>query len=420
MVVAINDDQLTEEEFEREREAAGDDDSFRVKKSEEMTGKVFRDLDGVVRRCGYLKLSPDKLAQAFGFCRLLDEVRADVFLRQWEFLPDRWIAVMESVWDRGYQGNVAMESVSRYPLTFEFPVHMDKVLLEKFLTGVWSPNNWSEGVSLASFISFKTPLVVINFGSRDGRLLLAKALRGLEIMCSVHFNGLFERAFSSVYTMLEDIKPVCEDFHDIFIRHKLESTIGTFFRDVWQYRCSVEFWMQPMNTPEGCVELLRCYLADFVRGFQTWTPQPHFLWHGSSGAAQNIVVDATTYHDLLFPHLFKPPKKATPNVVSFSGEAKHTSFPSFERPTGNRARFQGIQNVEPCLWHLASQLGMKLKDGTRAQCKSKNCDPILHHVPIDQVEFKVAMKVLESKKWSKGSIEKFKELFKSNKRNFNN
>lgn len=48
------------------------------------------------------------------------------------------------------------------PANLWFQVHRDKVLLEQFLTGQWSADDWFEGVSLASFMELESPLKVVN------------------------------------------------------------------------------------------------------------------------------------------------------------------------------------------------------------------------------------------------------------------
>jgi hypothetical protein len=63
-------------------------------------------------------------------------------------------------------------------MTYTFPVHTDKKLLGKFLFAKFSPNDWSDGLSLASFVMDRQPLIVINDATREGRVQLANALKG--------------------------------------------------------------------------------------------------------------------------------------------------------------------------------------------------------------------------------------------------
>jgi hypothetical protein len=238
-------------------------------------------------------------------------------------------------------------------------------------------------------------------------------------MCSVHFHGLFDNSLEETIRVLQDIGQPCANFHDIFIRCRLESTIHAFFKDVWTQAVSLECRIYPMTNPQECVSLLQMYMSRFVASFSTkrFAPQPHYDWYGADGSAQNVRVDANTFSRLLWPTPFKPPKKSSPNLVSFDDKPKPRQ-PVVELTGNTPSRYRGVQNVEPCLWDMARQLGHKHRDGTVVSCTGTKCIPELQHVPVDQVQYHVAVSLLKKKKWSKPALDMFEKLFAKNRKQF--
>jgi hypothetical protein len=411
-----------------------------VLKSESL-GKFFNDKDGVRRECGYSKPSSKELARVMGLCRLLNEDRRG-FLEDWKFDMPRWSSSIRLAYHRCYENGgtssvstesftnpdvktPSLSSVSFYPQTYGFQVHRDKELLEQFLTGQWSADDWYEGVSLASFMELETPLKVVNTCTRPGRGQLATALRGVAKMMGVHFHGIFLDVFDDTCRWLEDARPSCTNYHDIYIRYCLESAMGAFFNDLWRLKRSAEHGERKMSNAVECYGLLKRYFSSLQIRFNCGNipPQPHWDWYGAEGTAQSIRIDSVTQFSMFGFSVFIPPPSCKPKIVAFKDDERsikhHHGMAKFERPEGPSARYQGVQNVEPCLWDMARQLGHKLKNGQVASCATAGCDKVLQHVPFDQVPYQVALDVLAKKPWGKGTKDMFVKLFAKNKHHFN-
>jgi hypothetical protein len=153
------------------------DEVVRIQKSITI-GKTFKDLDNVERGCGYKSLTSEEIARIRGLLRIASPKRLKSFVEDYQFDLGGWIDAVQYAYDRGYKQTSELWSVRKFPMTYTFPVHTDKKLLSKFLFGKFSPNDWSDGLSLASFVTDRQPLIVINDATREGRVQLANALKG--------------------------------------------------------------------------------------------------------------------------------------------------------------------------------------------------------------------------------------------------
>jgi hypothetical protein len=375
-------------------------------------GKTFKDLDNKKRGSGHLKLSADDMAYSLGLVRLLDPLRLQAFLRSYKFSLVDWLTTMTTESDKSHMVTSPFRSTVGFSRTFHFPVHQNKTLLALFLKGVWSPNDWSQGLSLGSFVSVKeTPLALGRLASRDGRQKLSLALKGLELMCVVHFDPMFKGMSSSVCEALEDDNCFGQDHHDIFIRYRLETAVSEFFKEIFTHETSTSFPGLFMRNPNECMDLFSEYMLELTVNLPSKEKQPHYHWYSTEGTAQCIRVDRDTSTMLgsrLFPFL-------SPMQMSSKGGSSNTQNLPLDEASSSMKR---ASITKPCLWHLAHQLRYNFPGKKEVvKCTRPSC-PSDSHQLINRVELKDALESIKDCNWSTKLKTAFTKLFDDNNNKF--
>jgi hypothetical protein len=251
------------------------------------------------------------------------------------------------------------------PATFHLRVHQDKALLFAFIKGAFSPWDWS-GLSLASFMSAGGPrLVVVDIVSSEGRRMLATALENLQLMMTCHFDVAFTSVFKELIdALLTTSVPELRQIHDLVLRYQVEVLIFKFFKDVFTSNRSEMFPECCLKTPAGWAELLRRYVGGFVRGLPNVPQQPHYLFYGSEGNAQNLLLDAGTFGALgLNKPSFRLNMQQAPRKV-VGAPLAHVARPAGSRKATASLRAAAIPlGHKYCLWNWAEQFGLSTDKG---------------------------------------------------------
>lgn len=378
-------------------------------------GKTFTDLDGCVRRSGIHKLSSDDLVYVLGLVRLLSPLRLTSFLKGYRFNLNKWTNIMTTESDNSHRDSSPFRSIVGYSRTFNFQVHKDKVLLALFLKGDWSPNDWSSGLNLSAFVSSKeTPLAVGRSSTRDGRRSLSVALKGLSLMCSIHFDPKFCDMAKDLCEALEADNCFCKDYHDIFVRYRIEIMVSEYFKEIFTHETSILFVGQKMSNPGECVDLFTHFVDEFiVGGLALKEKQPHYLWYSQEGTAQCIRVDYNTLR-LLDPLVepFRSPSDPPSNSKGLVYTETSTS------KTNRSKSSEGVTpENKPCIWFLASQLRYTFPGAKDVVSCTRNCTPDCHQL-LSNIKLEEAIELMKGCNWSVKVKTSFTKLFNDNSKKF--
>ena len=300
------------------------------------------DLNGILRPCSGKSEGVKRMSKVGGMIRLLG-----------------WERFQKLVLDLDYNSKYFMTNCQRYeesaadlPVTSTFktlgklshisdlPVFTNKHKLDCVLLGTY-PQYDRTVICLGDFI--RTDSVKVQWkeeASRQGRIVLADALRNVEKVFEVFYGTPYKNCFATIIIALEDEAEIFDDYDDLYTI-QLEIIISKFYADIKYERAPVIFTEMTMETLEQCASLLVRHLqfgltqARRTAPTGNWEKQPHSKFYSSEGTYKKVVVIPA-------------------------------SNPKVKKETTT-------ESVLICPYHIAGQLGIKTISGSLIKCTADRC-----------------------------------------------
>jgi hypothetical protein len=389
--------------------------------------------------------------------RLLSKKRIETFLRDLRLDIPSWrtqLSLFKSFSTRLLSdGGGHFTSINKVRNCEDLLVWNDLSLFESFLKCKFNAKDLNE-LSLGKFLPVGDAAVVWACDATlYGRSKLCTALVGLELMCYVNFDECFLGVFDSLRKFIENT-PELENFHDIFIKFRLEFVLQAFFNDVSSLRTSFCHPHMPMVTPVNCCALLVSYIDDFMATMLEEESLPHFRFYGGAGEFREIKLDPMTANALMhgpsygssivgmsrqplptpspllggsssgssvpsFPPSFpfsvlSSPCSSAPSVAPSRG--KSGAAPVKASHSGGRLA-SSTRRSRVCVWWLAQECKGVL-NGRKVFCTDKRHSSV-NHPPLGSVQFGDAIDaVVDKVNWHEETRRAFKNIFLSQRDRF--
>ena len=389
--------------------------------------------------------------------RLLSRKRIDTFLRDLRLDIPYWrtqLSLFKNFSSRlNSEGGEHFTSLNKVRNCEDLIVWNDLRLFESFLKCKFDAKDLNE-LSLGKFLPVGDAAVVWTCDATlYGRSKLCTALVGLELMCYVNFDECFLGVFDSLRKFIENT-PELENFHDIFIKFRLEFVLQAFFNDVSSLKSSFCHPHMPMVTPVDCCALLVAYINGFMVSLLLEESLPHFRFYGSAGEFKEIKLDSLTTKALMHGPSYgssvvgmsrqslptpspllvdsssgssvpsRPPSlpasvppsvySAGPPLVSSRGKTRTTSLKGSH--SGGRL-VSNSQKSHICIWWLAQEC-RGVMNGKKVSCTDKRHTSV-NHPPIGSVRFIDAIDaVVNMVNWRDETKRAFKDIFHAQRDKF--
>jgi hypothetical protein len=271
-----------------------------------------------------------------------------------------WDRFEKLVLDLNYNQKYFVESCQRYeesaadlPVTSTFkslgklnhisdlPVFTNKSKLDCVLLGTY-PQYDRSTICLADFLRADSAKIQWKKeASRQGRVVLADALKNLEKVFEVFYGTPYRNSFATILNAFEDEAEIFDNYHDLYITIQLEVIISKFYSDIKYEKVPVIFTEMTMDTPDQCASLLIRHLhvgLTQARGTAptgNWEKQPHSKFYSSEGTYKKIIVASPTISTVK--------KETVPGTILI------------------------------CPYHIAGQLGITSASGSAITCTTERC-----------------------------------------------
>ena len=262
-----------------------------------------------------------------------------------------------------------MQSIKRMPMVGMLPVCKDRAKWESWMLGKLEHGNWTNNL-----IDFKRPGDAVWGESIDfeGRMSLMRAMEAFgdfqRTFKGEGFKGCMEplRSIWEATNLSPDVS--LSRYHNAFLHYKLEGLVRDYFHEVRATRGRFA-----RRTPGAslvgqgeCAAFLRLLMEEFVDAImmKRWEQVPHEEFY-SPGSAYSSV-----RNNPLRPRRVEKSIEGRVLARSLTGGGGYReSSRSKPGATGWQTKSKPYHAHGLCLWHLASQLGLKNKVGEPFRCQ---------------------------------------------------
>jgi hypothetical protein len=347
------------------------------------------DLDGGIWSCRS-KASVEEVGKHLLLLRLVEKGRILDFLQDLVLDIQFWRSQLFVWLDSVPLASRLHGALSQVDLVAQTLVSRDDVWFEKFLRGIFSASDWRQ-LTISQFrADHEREVLWIDRGTPVGRKVLAAAVECLGVLMSVHFDPCFSGALDIVRGFLLDPCSQAVKCHDIFLKVQVDILVAGFFGDVRraQPHLSRNDESGSCSTPEGCLDLLKLHIAQFLVKSKTWGVAAQADFYVDSRGAKRVILDEGTFKALITQDVWEACVDMYQKRSSAIAHVVPPTWPRVEvlRPT---VPHQSIP-VSVCLWNIAGLLGVRNLKGVVFSCR-KNCS---FHRPLKEIKWQEAVDAL--------------------------